>query len=208
MAFPLRADATRSLVDPEDEAELEALLRSTNPVERHRSGEIRIVSSEDDYVGGNREFVLWPFAHPAPSRFSDGSFGVLYCAENRQTAIQEASHRLDRIYSDGAAPKQDMRKQHLSLRLVADEYADVRASVVPGIDRRIYHSDDYSASQACGKKIRQVLPGLTYDSVRHMNGVCTGAFVPRICSDVRLLELIDFAWDGTRFVETKTVSEL
>src|ERR1700681_4374567 len=89
IAFPQRSPLTETLVDAEDRSALAALLASTSVIESHRAGERRIVAPEDDYVGDHRDYVLAPFAYRAVSRFSDGSFGVLYAAESRDTALHE-----------------------------------------------------------------------------------------------------------------------
>lgn len=208
VAFPQRSPITLTLVDPEDYADLEALLDSTSLVESHRRGDRRIVEQDDDYVGNHREYVLAPFAYRVESRFSDGSFGVLYSAEHRETALKEVLSRLTRVYRDGDAPEQETRKQHLTLRVVADAIADVRKSVVPNIDRAIYDPENYKAARAMGCIVREKFPGLTYDSVRHEGGICLGVFIPRIISDVRLESTIAIVWSGSEFSEFKDIHPL
>ncbi|MDP9018630.1 MAG: RES family NAD+ phosphorylase [Candidatus Eremiobacteraeota bacterium] len=208
LAFPQRSAATLTLVDDEDIPALDALLAAVNAVDRHRSGESRVFAPEDDYVGEHREYILAPFIHKCASRFSDGSFGILYASHELDTAIKEVVSRLTRYYEDGAAPPQETRKEHYTLRIVANDLVEVRASVVPGVDRRLYEATDYSASQSFGAHIRLTHSAVLYDSVRHSGGVCVGAFVPRICSDVQLGDLFDVVWDGARFSELKHVQHL
>jgi hypothetical protein len=208
IAFPLRSPLTQTLVDSSDRGDLEALLASTNLVESHRAGDRRIVPAEDDYVGDHREYVLAPFAYRSATRFSDGSFGVLYAAEAFETALVETVSWLTRFYVDGNAPPQQTRKQYLTLRVVADPLADIRRALVRDVDAAVYDSDDYKASRALGARIREHLPGITYDSVRHIGGACVGAFIPRIVSDVRLELILEMVWNGTAFVERKDVYPL
>ncbi|MGH7706771.1 MAG: RES family NAD+ phosphorylase, partial [Vulcanimicrobiaceae bacterium] len=177
IAFPLRSPLTETLVDPTDRVDLEALLASTSVIESHRSGDRRIVAPDADYVGDLREYVLAPFAYRSASRFSDGSFGVLYAGETRETALREVLSRLTRVYLDGRAPAQETRKQHLTLRIVAADRVDIRSKYAPAVDTAIYHPTDYTAARSFGSSIRERYPGLTYDSVRHRGGVCVGAFV-------------------------------
>ena len=194
---------------PDDRAYLEALLASTSVIESHRAGNRRIVVPQDDYVGDLREHVLAPFAYRSPSRFSDGSFGVLYAGECRETALHEAISRLARVYLDGKAPPaEETRKQHLTLRVVADDLVDVRTAHASNVDAAIYDSTDYAAARSFGSTLRDRYPGLTYDSVRHRGGVCVGVFIPRIVSDVRLESILSLVWDGARFVESKDIHPL
>lgn len=208
IAFPQRAAASATLVDEADRGELEALLRSTSVIESHRSGERRLVEPGDDYVGEHRDYVLAPFAYRSASRFSDGTFGVLYAAESRDTALYEVLTRLARTYRDGNAPALETRKQHLTLRVVAPDLVDICRERVRDIDGAIYDPNGYGASQTFGATIREAHPGLTYDSVRHKHGVCVGAFIPRIISDVRLQAPISVVWDGRRFTEIKAIRPL
>ena len=208
IAFPLRSALTATLVDEADRGELEALLQSTSVIESHRAGERRLVEPGDDYVGEHRDYVLAPFAYRSASRFSDGSFGVLYAAETRDTALYEVLARLSRTYRDGRAPAQETRKQHVTMRVVAPDLVDVCRRRVRDVDVAIYDPDGYGASQSFGAAIREAHPGLTYDSVRHERGVCVGAFIPRIVSDVRLQAPLSVVWDGSRFTEAKDIRPL
>jgi hypothetical protein len=208
IAFPQRARESATLVDEADRGELEALLRTTSVIESHRAGELRLFESGDDYVGEHRDYVLAPFAYRSASRFSDGSFGVLYAAESRETALYEVLTRLSRTYRDGSAPAQETRKQHLTLRVVAPDLVDICRGRVGDVDAAIYDPNAYGASQSFGASIREVHPGLTYDSVRHEHGVCVGAFIPRIISDVRLQTPVSVVWDGEQFTETKDIHPL
>src|SRR5579884_1764968 len=78
------------LVEPAQAGEIRALLDLTNPIERHRAREAPAVPAEDDYVGDHKEYILGPFARPTESRFSDGSFGVLYAGRTFETALDES----------------------------------------------------------------------------------------------------------------------
>jgi hypothetical protein len=208
VAFPQRSPLTITLVDSNDRADLEALLDSTNLVESHRAGERRIVAPEDDYVGDHRDYVLAPFAYRSATRFSDGSYGVFYAAEVFETALLEAVSWLTRVYADGGAPPQQTTKQYMTLRIVADPLADVRRRTATDVDGAIYDPNDYRAARLLGAQLRAQFPGVTYDSVRHRDGTCVGAFVPRIISDVRLESILELVWNGTAFVERKDVHPL
>jgi hypothetical protein len=196
------------LVEPHELGELRALLALTDPVERHRAGEARIVAAVDDYVGDHKEYILWPFARPHESRFSDGSYGVLYAGLTFETALQESAYWVTRFFEDSAAlPATVAQKQHFSFRATGKGFADIRRS--SGGIASIYDPDDYSMSQRWGAALRSELhDGVYYDSVRRTSGECIGAFVPRVASNVKLQRVIEFTWDGQRIADWKAVHPL
>src|ERR1700734_2587703 len=54
----------------------------------HRAAQRFIVP--DVYSGPHADVAMYPFIHPTPSRFSDGTrYGVLYAGDALQTAIAE-----------------------------------------------------------------------------------------------------------------------
>jgi hypothetical protein len=207
----LQPTAIEPLVDAEDAREFLALLELTDPIERHRSGEdvTRIFPLEDDYVGDNREYVLAPFAYPGPTRFSDGTFGVLYAAFDLDTAAAEVAYWLSKPYQDTAAPDGiQPRKMYVTMRTVAD-LSDVRVSSESDVSSAIYHKEDYSVSRRLGAELHTARkPGIWYDSVRRVSGECIAAFFPRIISDAKPQYEVEFLWDGSRFSEFKPIRSL
>jgi hypothetical protein len=206
LATPLDHPA-ESLVDTHDAPEIRALLALTDKIERHRSGEAPIVPAELDYVGDYKEYIDGPFASPAESRFSDGTYGVLYAGFTLATTTKEALYWLARVFGDSRlAPGTAGRKQHLQFR-VCGKMADVRQ--VSGGITSIYKPNDYMVSRRWGAQIHaNRREGIWYDSVRHRGGDCTGVLIPRVVSNVRLLDRFEFTWDGERFTEMKTVKLL
>jgi hypothetical protein len=200
--------AAESLVPHMQGAEIRTLLNLTHPVERHRASIEPIVSSALDYVGDHKEHILWPFARPSASRFSDGSYGVLYAGLNFETALAEVVYWAAKIFADANAPAGAIaRKQHLSFRATSDEFADMRLASAG--DPTIYDPNDYSMSRRVGSALHgEGLWGVYYDSVRHAGSSCIGAFVPRTASNVNLRDLIEFTWDGARISKWGTVNSL
>ena len=103
---PPTSKPAESLVSQSDSAEIRALLNLTDPVERHRANETgtRVWDVSDDYVGAYPEYILPPFLHPNPSRFSDGTFGVLYAGLDFDTAVRGSAHWLAVVYAHANAP--------------------------------------------------------------------------------------------------------
>lgn len=200
--------AAESLVPHTQAGEIRTLLNVTNPVERHRASIEPIVPTALDYVGNHKEHVLWPFARPSASRFTDGSYGVLYAGLTFETARAEVVYWTAKIFSDANAPAGAIaRRQHFSFRATSEAFADVR--LASGGDPRIYDPNDYTTSRRVGSDLHgQGLWGAYYDSVRHAGTSCIGAFVPRTASNVHLRELLEFTWDGTRIAKWGTVNPL
>lgn len=206
LATPLTHPA-EDLVDIQEAAGVRALLAATDSIELHRAGERAIVTPDNDYVGDHKEYVLAPFSAPAESRFSDGSYGVLYAGFSFDTAREEVLHWLTKEFANRGMPSGAIAyKQHLDMRLVAD-VADVRRA--SGGIASIYDPDSYSISHEWGREIRAAgFAALWYDSVRYGGGECAGVFVPRVVSNVRLGDRLEFTWDGTRFADLKRVTSL
>lgn len=188
-------------------ADVRRLLALTNPIERHRSGNARIFSESDDYAGDYSEYVLAPFAHPSESRFSDGSYGVLYAGLTLETAFDESLYWLNRFFADATVINGALaKKQHLTFHACA-AMADVRAQ--SGGIARLYDPNDYTVSQQWSAALRDLRhAGICYDSVRNPGGECVGLFIPRPAANVRVRDLIEFAWDGTHFATWKHVHNL
>ena len=206
LATPLDHPA-QELVEPRLAGDVRTLLALTDTVERHRAGDVRIVPPQDDYVGDHKEYVLRPFAEPSESRFSDGTFGILYAGFLFETALRESVFWLTRFFSDSPTPAGAVStKVHLTFRACA-HVADVR--VASGGIGGIYDRNDYTISRKCGARLREKKhDGLWYDSVRHAGGECLGLFVPRVVSNVRIKDRVEFEWDGTRFSTYKSVRSL
>ena len=201
-------EPAEQLVPPKFRGDIRALLALTNPVERHRSGDKVIVPPEDDYVGDHKEYILGPFARPSESRFSDGAFGVLYAGISYETARAEAAYWTNKFFIDTALPSDSVvRKQCLSFRATSPNLADLRSR--SGGIASTYDPDDYTVSRKWGAAFHAAKhDGVYYDSVRDKHGECIGAFVPRIVSNVRLKQIVEFVWDGARISQVRLVDRI
>lgn len=70
---------------------LHALEAMINDRLRDELGEISLVPPEERLYGPGSGPIMATFTHPNPagSRFSDGRYGVFYCARDRQTAVAD-----------------------------------------------------------------------------------------------------------------------
>lgn len=181
--------------------ELEAM---TNDRLREEAGELALVPKEDRLSGPGTTPIMAAFTHlnPEGSRFSDGSFGIYYCAQRLDTALTEVRHHQERF----------LRRTHegplrLELRLYL---ADLDAGLVDV--RKLsecHHADDYGPGQKLGRTLRtERRDGLLYRSVRLERGLCAAVFRPRLLRNCRQSKHYAFHYDGnnvTAIDELETV---
>ncbi|SNY53421.1 RES domain-containing protein [Arsukibacterium tuosuense] len=158
--------------------ELQAL---TNPRLQALAGNLSLLPRTEIPFGiAGCSYAVAPFTHvnPAGSRFSDGRFGVLYLAENVQTAINEVAYHQNRYWS--RVP--ELSYERFVFRALSCEFADVSLSDLTSLSPQhaIYHSEDYTAARALGGNLRlQGSAGVQYNSVRNQGALCWGLFSPK-----------------------------
>ncbi|MFN3582227.1 MAG: RES family NAD+ phosphorylase, partial [Pseudomonas sp.] len=83
------------VADADEFEELYALQSLTNPRMLNQAGQLELIMRSDIPFGiPGCSYATAPFTHVNPdgSRFSDGSFGVLYLADCMETAIAEVRY--------------------------------------------------------------------------------------------------------------------
>jgi len=175
---------------------LYALEAMTNDRVRDEVGAIELVAPAERLYGPGSGPIMAAFTHlnPAGSRFSDGSYGVFYCARSRDTAVAETRfHSAKFLAATNEAP---IRLQMRLYRVKAKgQVADLRRM---GRDSTgILDPDDYGPGQALGRRLRaEGAGGLAYPSVRHKGGECLAAFRPRLLSDCLHAAYLEYHWNG------------
>jgi hypothetical protein len=174
---------------------LYALEEMTNDRFREEAGKIELVAPKDRVFGPGSGPIMAPFTHinPLGSRFSDGSYGVLYAARMRRTAIVETKYHHARFLA--ATSEGPM---HLPMRVygvdVDAELHDLRRHG----DAAIFNPDSYNASRWLGRRLRdQGSAGVAYPSVRDAGGECVGLFKPRGAKSCRELAQLLYVWNGS-----------
>jgi len=193
-------DLFEDIADPADWPLLISAEMKTNPRLMESIGNLDLVPPERRVSGPGASYLMAPFTHVStdrPSRFSDGTFGVLYAARGFQTAVFETIHHHARFMS-ATAEAAGWTSQFRELLLdVETALHDVRGS-----DRgfaALRDGDDYRAPQALGRDLRaNGSSGVVYPSVRHDDGECAGLFWPDVASRVRQGRHLDYHWDGVR----------
>jgi len=181
--------------------ELEAM---TNDRLREEAGELSLVAKADRVSGPGTTPIMAAFTHlnPEGSRFSDGSFGVYYCAQKLETALSEVRYHQERFLR---------RTREGPLRLELRLYlADLDARLVDVRRLVEYHRpDDYGPSRKLGGALRaEGREGVLYRSVRYEGGLCAAVFRPRLLSNCRQSKHYAFHFDGrsvTAIDELETV---
>lgn len=199
-AFSLLVD------DPADLDVLVGIEALTNPLAREALGSLATIPLERRYVGASGSLVMTPFVIPRSSRFSDGSFGMLYVAKTIDTALREVGHyQALRLVATAAAPGETLRMYSFSLDVETRAIANVRRGTKP--DLAIYDPHSHVAGQMLGRRLRdEDHDGVLFDSVRHNGGECAGLFWPDTIADARPGDNWLFYFDGNAISEYARVA--
>nr|WP_199085774.1 RES family NAD+ phosphorylase [Bosea sp. ASV33] len=193
-------DLFEDIADPADWPLLIAAEQKTNPRLMETIGNLDLVPAERRVSGPGASWLMAPFTHVSPdrpSRFSDGSFGVLYVGDRFEVALLETIHHHARFMLATAQPP-GWTSQFREIVLEVDaELHDIRplgAEAAPVLD-----PSDYTASQALGIGLRALgSAGIAYPSVRCPGGECAGLFYPDGASHPVQGRHLDYHWNGER----------
>ena len=175
-----------------------ALESLTNDRVQAEVGRLDLIPPEDRLAGPGTSAIMAAFTHlnPDGSRFSDGNYGVYYAGNTLETSIAETRYHREQfmLATDQPPMELDMRVYLTDLDAQLHDIRGLR-DALPAI----YAADDYSASQALGRRLRdQNSWGIAYDSVRHGGGECVGVFRPPALRNCRQERHLCYVWDGKR----------
>lgn len=186
------------VTDPDDLEAIFAVESLTNPRLRDEAGDIRLVPPEDRVSGPGSSIIMAAFTHlnPEGSRFTDGTYGVFYAANNLETAIAETRHHRERFMRATGEGRMDLDMRVYLVDLIAALH-DLRGR--KGEYPLAYHNDNYGAGQHLATTLRKDgSNGIAYDSVRRQAGECVAVFRPRLLSNCRQERHLCYVWDGQR----------
>jgi hypothetical protein len=190
-------DLFEDIADPRDWPLLISAEQKTNPRLMESIGRLDLVPAERRVSGPGASYLMAPFTHATtdrPSRFSDGSFGVLYVGEGFETALFETIHhhqRFMRATNELAGWTSQFRELVLD---VEAELAELRVDPPAGV-----LAENYAVAQALGASLKAAgSEGVVYPSVRRPDGQCVGLFYPDRCANVRQGRHLDYHWNGER----------
>jgi RES domain-containing protein len=185
------------LVDADELDLLYELENQTNDRLESELGYLSLVPPVDRLVGPGTTPIMAAFTHPNPegSRFSNGEFGVYYCAKTIDTAIHESAHHRARFLQLTKEPP-----CHVEMRLyIAELQKDVHDGLDGRLSGKVMDPDNYTHSQALAVSLRdQGSYGLSYPSVRDPGGKCVVIFRPPAIGPVRQSKHFEYVYDGSR----------
>jgi hypothetical protein len=181
---------------PEDFDALYALEAMTNDRIRDEVGDISLVPPEERLFGEGSSPIMAAFTHlnPQGSRFSDGTYGVFYCARKRETAIAETRYHQTRFMSATQEPPMRLQMRLYSVK-AKGQVADLREA--SRIDPRIVDPDNYGYAQGIGRTLRgEGALGILYPSVRHSGGQCLAALKTSLLKNCVHAAYLEYNWNG------------
>lgn len=198
-AFP-PIDLFEDIADPADWPLLISAEQKTNPRLMATIGNLDLVPPARRVSGPGASYLMAPFTHVStdrPSRFTNGSYGVLYVGDRFEVALFETIHHHTRFMrSTNELPGWTSQFREIILDVKADLH-DLRG------DEANYQTllapDTYTQSQAFARQLHlSGSDGIAYPSVRHPKGNAVGLFYPDCASKPRQGRHIDYHWDGER----------
>lgn len=196
-AFP-PIDLFEDIADPADWPLLLAAEQKTNPRVMEAIGRLDLVPPARRVSGPGASYLMAPFTHASPdrpSRFSDGSFGVLYAGDRFEVALFETvfHHQLFMARTN-EAPGWTSQFREIVMEVGADLH-DLREGGSP----EALDPDDYAAGQPLGAELRgRGSDGLVYPSVRYSTGACVALFYPDLAQHPLQGRHLDYHWNGVR----------
>jgi hypothetical protein len=188
---------------------LYALQALTNPRLRNEAGDLGLIPHHEIPFGiRGCSYATAPFTHVNPdgSRFSDGSFGVLYIADELPTAINEVRHHQGAYWKNVPSLRFE-RFIFRGLKCIFDEKACCDGLVLQAT-HVIYDADDYRAARTLGGELRkEKRAGLRYHSVRQPGATCWALMTPQFVKDIVQTTHIEMIWNG-RITQVNRLSAL
>jgi RES domain len=192
-------DLFEDIADPADWPLLISAEQKTNPRLMETIGNLDLVPEGRRVAGPGASYLMAPFTHVSPdrpSRFSNGTYGVLYAGDRFEVALFETIHHHQRFMARTGEPA-GWTSQFRELALDVDaSLHDLRgnAAYAATLD-----PDDYTPSQALGASLRAAgSDGVVYPSVRCASGECVGLFYPDLAANPVQGRHLDYHWDGAR----------
>ncbi|MET3528042.1 RES family NAD+ phosphorylase [Phenylobacterium koreense] len=193
-------DLFEDIADPADWGLLLSAEQKTNPRLMENVGNLDLVPETRRVGGPGASYLMAPFTHVSPdrpSRFGDGTFGVLYAADRFDVALLETIHHHGRFMArTRERPGWTSQFREIVLSVNA-ELHDLRG----GAEKfaAALSPEDCAESRRLGVALRATGPeGVVYPSVRRPGGECVGLFYPDLASDPVQGRHLDYHWNGER----------
>ena len=193
-------DLFEDIADPEDWPLLISAEQKTNPRLMETLGNIDLVPLARRVGGPGASYLMAPFTHVStlrPSRFSQGSFGVLYAGREFQTALHETAYHHARFMANTHEPAGWSSQFREILFDLQGDFHDLRER--NPVHEEALDPDNYQEAQSLGARLYAAASdGVVYPSVRNPAGECAGLFYPDLASRVIQGRHFDYHWSGAR----------
>lgn len=191
-------DLFEDIADPADWPLIISAEQKTNPRLMETIGNLDLVPEKRRVAGLGASYLMAPFTHVStdrPSRFSDGTFGVLYVGNSFEVALFETIHHHGRFMARTNEPAGWTSQFREILLNVRARLHDLR--VLNAVTQEALSLSDYSASQALATKLRVAgSDGIIYPSLRYEGGECAGLFYPDCAASPIQGRHLDYHWNG------------
>jgi hypothetical protein len=192
-------DLFEDIADPADWPLIISAEQKTDPRLMETIGNLSLVPEERRVGGPGASYLMAPFTHVStdrPSRFSNGTFGVLYAGNSLEVALFETIHHHGRFMANtNESPGWTCQFREIKLEVNAQLH-DLRGGDPAYSD--VLDPDDYSASQTLGAQLRAAgSDGIVYPCVRYQGGQCVGLLYPDCAANALEGRYLDYYWDGT-----------
>jgi len=170
----------------------------TNPRLNNEVGRLELIRrSEIPFGIPGCSYATAPFTHvnPAGSRFSDGSFGVLYLADTMETALAEVKHHQSLYWSNVPS----LNYERFVFRGLSCAFVEIGMKDATSISMTdpVYDPGDYTHSRHLGKSVKDAgCAGLRYHSVRMRGSHCWALMTPRPVQSVIQAAHYEMVWNG------------
>ena len=193
-------DLFEDIADPADWPLLISAEQKTNPRLMEAIGNLDLVPPERRVGGPGASYLMAPFTHASedrPTRFSVGSFGVLYAGNRFEAALLETMHHHGRFMArTNEAPGWTSQFREIVIDIAGDLH-DLRAAAAD--NAAALDPEDYAAAQALGTELHGMRSnGLVYPSVRCDDGECVALFYPDLAANPVQGRHLDYHWNGER----------
>ncbi|MGF9762241.1 RES family NAD+ phosphorylase [Microvirga sp. 0TCS3.31] len=192
-------DLFEDIADPADWPLIISAEQKTNPRLMETIGNLDLVPEQRRVAGPGASYLMAPFTHVSidrPSRFSDGTFGVLYAGNTFEVALFETIHHHGKFMARTNEPAGWTSQFREILLDINAQLHDLRSSTAD--QSGLLRPDNYEASQALGSQLRATgSNGVVYPSVRYPGGECVGVFYPDCAATPIQGRHLDYHWNGT-----------
>jgi hypothetical protein len=182
------------VMDTKDFETAFALQAITNPRILNELGNLTLIPIEEIPFGiTGVNYATAPFTHVNPdgSRFSDGSFGILYLADTAETAISETRYHQEKYFRN----IEGLHYDTVDMRCLKVTFS---AELIDAVSiENIHTPDDYTTSRIFGAKVKKSDDaGLQYRSVRNKGSICWGLMSPSHVEFAVQTQHFEFIFDG------------